>query len=55
LFHKVLDNPVAFGFDDASSIGTEKSIWYDEFHPGSAFYKVLAQDFSSFLSSLKLD
>jgi phospholipase/lecithinase/hemolysin len=49
LFHRVLDNPTEYGFDDADSICVGKCIWYDIFHPGSAFYKVLAKDFAGLI------
>jgi phospholipase/lecithinase/hemolysin len=50
LFHRVLDNPTEYGFDDAESICGENCIWYDDSHPGSAFHKVLAKDFAGLIN-----
>lgn len=49
LFNKVLDNPTIYGFDNADDMCEEKCIWFNGFHPGSVFYKVLAKDFAQYV------
>jgi phospholipase/lecithinase/hemolysin len=50
LFNKVLDDPVKYGFKNSTCIGSQNGcIWFDNFHPGSAFYKVLAKDIAEIL------
>ncbi|KAL3470488.1 hypothetical protein BJX99DRAFT_267401 [Aspergillus californicus] len=39
----VLDHPAEFGFLDASCVG-EGCVWWDRFHPRSAFHRLLAED-----------
>lgn len=40
---KVLDNHSDYGFDDNSCIGYG-CVWWDHFHPTSAFHRLLAAD-----------
>jgi phospholipase/lecithinase/hemolysin len=52
LFNSVLDDPTAYDFDDPTSICTgehSRCVWFDHFHPGSTFYKVLAANLSTSL------
>lgn len=50
IFNRVIDDPTGYGFINAWKVCNEKEcIWFDDFHPGSAFYKVLARDFAEFL------
>jgi lysophospholipase L1-like esterase len=51
LFNRVLDEPWTHGFkaiertySGSSRSWEENCIWYDELHPTSAMYKVLAED-----------
>ncbi|CEL01349.1 hypothetical protein ASPCAL00934 [Aspergillus calidoustus] len=39
----VLDHPAEYEFPDITCIG-EGCIWWDDFHPRSAFHRILAQD-----------
>ncbi|KAL4928914.1 SGNH/GDSL hydrolase family protein [Aspergillus undulatus] len=49
-FTEVLDHPEVYGFTDGTSIGSgEKYVWWDDFHPTSAFHRFLAQDVGKFL------
>lgn len=47
-FWEVLDNPTAYGLDSditaANSDGTS-AVWYDDYHPGQAIHKLVAQGF----------
>lgn len=50
IFNRVLDDPQGYGFVDSNKIcSTGECVWFDNFHPGSAFYKVFARDFAEFL------
>lgn len=46
LFNKVLDKPTSYGFKSAGDICEGDCIWYDGLHPGSTFYKILAEEFA---------
>ena len=50
IFNRVLDDPQGYGFVDSNQVcSTGECVWFDNFHPGSAFYKVFAKDFAEFL------
>lgn len=40
---KVLDNPQDYGFQNATCIG-EGCVWWNAYHPTSAFHKLMAND-----------
>ncbi|KAJ0417359.1 hypothetical protein BJY00DRAFT_325664 [Aspergillus carlsbadensis] len=44
----ILDHPGEYGFVDSSCIG-EGCVWWDDFHPRSAFHQLLAADIAVFL------
>lgn len=44
-FHKVLDNPTEYGFDDDKCVSGERCMWFDTFHPDSQFHLQLARNF----------
>jgi hypothetical protein len=47
IFNRVLDNPEKYGFVSSHEVcNGAQCIWFDNFHPGSAFYKFLAADFA---------
>ncbi|KAL3459572.1 hypothetical protein BJX64DRAFT_291076 [Aspergillus heterothallicus] len=45
----VLDNPRKYGFVDSTCMGEEGCVWWNSFHPRSAFHDLLAQDIARFL------
>ncbi|KAL3486978.1 hypothetical protein BJX62DRAFT_241462 [Aspergillus germanicus] len=46
----ILDHPEEYGFVDNSCIG-EGCVWWDDFHPRSAFHELLAADIAMFLKT----
>jgi phospholipase/lecithinase/hemolysin len=49
-FTTILDNPQEYGFVDSTCIGHEQGcLWWDDFHPVSAFHNLLAADVGRFL------
>lgn len=51
LFTKVLDNPIGYGFKDATSMCEHQCIWYDDLHPTCNLHKIVAQRFGDFLKA----
>ncbi|KAL4936809.1 hypothetical protein BDV06DRAFT_204178 [Aspergillus oleicola] len=52
-FTEVLDHHKLYGFEDNTSMGDgKKHIWWDDFHPTSAFHRLLAKDVAGFLGWL---
>ena len=46
----MLDDPEKYGFMSPYEVcNRTQCIWFDNFHPGSAFYKFLAEDLAVFL------
>jgi len=56
VFAKVLDSPKEYGFKDSltqymlSEAVEEECIWYDELHPTSKMYKIVAGELAEFLT-----
>jgi len=50
IFNRVLDDPAGYGFVNEYEVcaGTQ-CIWFDNFDPGSVFYKVLEKDLTEFM------
>jgi hypothetical protein len=48
---KVLDDPTTYGFPNATCI-SNTCIWYDNYHPTSAFMKLQVEDMQTVLSAL---
>ena len=45
-FWEVLDDPTAYGLDSditASNTDGTSAVWYDNYHPGQAIHKLVAQ------------
>ncbi|KAF8320237.1 hypothetical protein F5887DRAFT_1117929 [Amanita rubescens] len=51
-FTRILDNPTAYGFKDATSYGNNDPnyLWSGNYHPSSAAYRIFAEEISYVLS-----
>ncbi|THH20678.1 hypothetical protein EW146_g716 [Bondarzewia mesenterica] len=50
-FNRVLDDPVAFGFNGDDGRKRGGGIWYDHLHPTSKMHGIIAKDVSEFLAN----
>ncbi|KAL2004213.1 hypothetical protein VTN02DRAFT_5356 [Thermoascus thermophilus] len=46
---KVLDDPAQYGFTNATCVGSG-CVWWDSYHPTSAFHRLMAQDMVPYVS-----
>ncbi|KAI0345169.1 hypothetical protein BDW22DRAFT_1343459 [Trametopsis cervina] len=51
LFTRLLDNPVEYGFDQATASVAGGCIWYDHLHPTTRVHNVIASEVARFLTS----
>ncbi|PWY78524.1 cellulose-binding GDSL lipase/acylhydrolase [Aspergillus sclerotioniger CBS 115572] len=51
---KVLDDPTAYGFPDATCINDDGTscVWWNNYHPGMKYHALQAEDMKKFLGSL---
>ncbi|KAI0063330.1 hypothetical protein BV25DRAFT_1915248 [Artomyces pyxidatus] len=52
VFNRVLDNPVAYGFNAQDIRVLGGSFWFDHIHPTSKFHDILACEIARFLTGL---
>lgn len=51
-FRKILDDPVAHGFDNSDHHKSGGGIWYDYIHPTSKVHDYVAKDLAEFLGDV---
>lgn len=51
---KVLDDPTAYGFPDATCINADGTscIWWNDYHPSAKYHELQADDMKSVLAPL---
>ena len=53
LFTEVLDNPTAFGFNNADVQRASAGIWIDNLHPTTQMHRIIAKGLKEFLCGLE--
>lgn len=52
-FNALLDEPLAYGFEESDRHKADGGIWYDRLHPTSKVHDFVARDFAEFLASVE--